>query len=150
MWPFPGDSCSVELSRTDIISPSYLLTYSVPLVRKRTIPIERPPLVGEVSANFCGYGVPRGQRDGSLLPYSRLCRPITSPLHNESEIQFSRNVTTSKWTRDSVRTCLQSGTDICMFACLFVHICLYSFHKCFVRFVAYPNHILIQIIVKTK
>jgi hypothetical protein len=23
---------------------------------------------------------------------------------------------------------------------LFVHICLYSFHKCFVGFVAYPNH----------
>jgi hypothetical protein len=23
-------------------------------VRKRTIPTERPPLVGEVSANFCG------------------------------------------------------------------------------------------------
>jgi hypothetical protein len=30
------------------------LTYSVALVRKRTIPTERPPLVGEVSANFCG------------------------------------------------------------------------------------------------
>jgi hypothetical protein len=27
---------------------------SVGLVRKRTIPTERPPLVGEVSANFCG------------------------------------------------------------------------------------------------
>jgi hypothetical protein len=27
---------------------------SVALVRKRTIPIERPPLVGEVSTNFCG------------------------------------------------------------------------------------------------
>jgi hypothetical protein len=26
----------------------------VALVRKRTIPTERPPLVGEVSANFCG------------------------------------------------------------------------------------------------
>jgi hypothetical protein len=32
----------------------YLLTYSVPLVHKRTILTERPPLVGEVSANFCG------------------------------------------------------------------------------------------------
>ena len=28
---------------------------SVALVRKRTIPTERPPPVGEVSANFCGY-----------------------------------------------------------------------------------------------
>jgi len=27
---------------------------SVALVRERTIPIERPPPVGEVSANFCG------------------------------------------------------------------------------------------------
>jgi hypothetical protein len=27
---------------------------SVALVRKRTIPTERLPLVGEVSANFCG------------------------------------------------------------------------------------------------
>jgi hypothetical protein len=27
---------------------------SVALVRKRTIPTERPPHVGEVSANFCG------------------------------------------------------------------------------------------------
>jgi hypothetical protein len=28
--------------------------HSVALVRKRTIPTELPPLVGEVSANFCG------------------------------------------------------------------------------------------------
>jgi hypothetical protein len=27
---------------------------SVALVRERTIPTERPSLVGEVSANFCG------------------------------------------------------------------------------------------------
>jgi len=27
---------------------------SVALVRERTIPTERPPPVGEVSANFCG------------------------------------------------------------------------------------------------
>jgi hypothetical protein len=26
-----------------------------PLVRKRTTPTERPPHVGEVTANFCGY-----------------------------------------------------------------------------------------------
>jgi hypothetical protein len=38
-------------------------------VRERTIPTEWPPLVGEVSANFCGYRVPRGQREGSLRPY---------------------------------------------------------------------------------
>jgi hypothetical protein len=29
-------------------------TNSVALVRRRTIPTERPPLLGEVSANFCG------------------------------------------------------------------------------------------------
>jgi hypothetical protein len=30
------------------------LTDSVVLVRERTIPTERPPLVGEVTTNFCG------------------------------------------------------------------------------------------------
>jgi hypothetical protein len=30
------------------------ITNSVALVRERTIPTERPPPVGEVSANFCG------------------------------------------------------------------------------------------------
>jgi hypothetical protein len=39
-----------------------------PLVRKRTIPTERPPLVGEVSVNFCGYRVSPGQRNGSPRP----------------------------------------------------------------------------------
>jgi hypothetical protein len=43
-------------------------------VRERTIPTERPPLVGEVTANFCGSRVPRGQRDGSQRPYSRFSR----------------------------------------------------------------------------
>jgi hypothetical protein len=33
---------------------AYLLTYFVALVRKQTIPTERPPLAGKVSANFCG------------------------------------------------------------------------------------------------
>jgi hypothetical protein len=31
-----------------------LINNSVAYVRERTIPTERPPLVGEVSANFCG------------------------------------------------------------------------------------------------
>jgi hypothetical protein len=39
-------------------------------VRERTIPTDRPPLVGEAIANFLRK-VPRGQRDGSLRPYSR-------------------------------------------------------------------------------
>jgi hypothetical protein len=48
---------------------------SVALVRERTIPAERPPLVGEVNANFCGKKVSRGQRNGSPQPYSRISRP---------------------------------------------------------------------------
>jgi hypothetical protein len=43
-------------------------------VRERSIPTERPPLVGEVIANFCGSRVTRGQRDGSLRPYSGFSR----------------------------------------------------------------------------
>jgi hypothetical protein len=41
---------------------------SVALVRKRTIPTERPPLVGEVSATFSGERVSRGQRNESPRP----------------------------------------------------------------------------------
>jgi hypothetical protein len=37
----------------------------VVLVAQRTIPTERPPHVGEVSADFCGQRVTRGQRNGS-------------------------------------------------------------------------------------
>jgi hypothetical protein len=36
---------------------------SVAVVRKRTIPTERPLLVGEVSANLGGWRVLRGQRN---------------------------------------------------------------------------------------
>jgi hypothetical protein len=38
------------------------------LVRQRTIPTKRPPLVGEVSANFSGQRVSRGQRNESPQP----------------------------------------------------------------------------------
>jgi hypothetical protein len=48
---------------------------SVALVRERTIPTEWPPLVGEVSANFWGYRVSRGQRNGFPRLYSRISRP---------------------------------------------------------------------------
>jgi hypothetical protein len=38
------------------------------LVRKRTIPTERPPLVGEIHANFSGSRVSRGQHNESPRP----------------------------------------------------------------------------------
>jgi hypothetical protein len=41
---------------------------SVALVRKQTVPTERPPLVAEISVNFLGERVLRGQRDGSPRP----------------------------------------------------------------------------------
>jgi hypothetical protein len=49
-------------------------TNSMVWVRERTIPTERPPLVGEVIANLYGWRMPRGQRDGSLRPYSGFSR----------------------------------------------------------------------------
>jgi hypothetical protein len=39
------------------------------------MPTEQTLLVGEVSAEFFGWRVPRSQRDGSLRLYSRLSRP---------------------------------------------------------------------------
>jgi hypothetical protein len=50
-------------------------------VRERTIPTERPPLLREVIANFCGWRVPRSQRDGSLRPYSRFSRQGLTKLN---------------------------------------------------------------------
>jgi hypothetical protein len=47
---------------------------SMAWVRERTIPTERPPLVSDVSANFWGWRVTRGQCDGSLWQYSRFSR----------------------------------------------------------------------------
>jgi hypothetical protein len=46
-------------------------------VRERTIPTQRPPLVGEIIANICGLRVPRGQREGSygrILDFLDRCR----------------------------------------------------------------------------
>jgi len=52
-WPF--DNASRRNFVAIYIVPYYVLKLnSVALVRTRTIPTERPPPVGEVSANFCG------------------------------------------------------------------------------------------------
>jgi hypothetical protein len=49
------DTRSYPLQRSVLYSVVRIsTTNSVALVRKRTIPTERPPHVGEVSANFCG------------------------------------------------------------------------------------------------
>jgi hypothetical protein len=44
----------IGIAKSSSVYKTYLLTNSVALVRKRTIPTERPPLVGDVSANICG------------------------------------------------------------------------------------------------
>jgi hypothetical protein len=66
-------------------------TNSVAPGRKRTISTERPSLVGEVSVNFWGYTVSRGQRDGSLWLYSRLSRSEKLlPLLSSSSVVLTR------------------------------------------------------------
>jgi hypothetical protein len=56
VFPFSDDAALVkgsnfeiyrEIKKTKKLNP-------VVVVRKRTIPTERPPLVGEVGANLCG------------------------------------------------------------------------------------------------
>jgi hypothetical protein len=59
-------------------------------VRERTIPTERPPLVGEEIANLCGQGVPRGQRDGSLRPYSWFSRQESLLFYQVAPQLYSR------------------------------------------------------------
>ena len=46
--------CNRMLGETCKNSVKLLSENSVALVRERTIPTDRPPSVGEVSANFCG------------------------------------------------------------------------------------------------
>jgi hypothetical protein len=55
-----------------------------------TVPTERWPLVGEVRANFCGWRVPRGQRNGSLRPYSRFSRPQPLLFYQVAPQLYSR------------------------------------------------------------
>jgi hypothetical protein len=59
-------------------------------VRERTIPTERPPLVGEAIANFCGQRVPHGQRDGSLRPYSLFSRQELLRFYQVAPQLYSR------------------------------------------------------------
>jgi hypothetical protein len=40
-------------------------------------------------------------------------------------------------------------TDIYIFVCMFVHICVHSFRRCYIQFGAYPNYIHIKMFVKT-
>jgi hypothetical protein len=68
---------------------------SVALVRERTIPTERSPLVGEVSANVCVCRLPRGERDESLRPYSRISRPaVNSHFTNKIQAELCELCTT--------------------------------------------------------
>jgi hypothetical protein len=91
IWTLPMKLTYSVIS--NIVPPSFLFVFSfcyflsfllslknpVAWVRERTIPTELPPLVGEVSTNFCGERLPRGQRDESLRQYSRLSRPVSFP-----------------------------------------------------------------------
>jgi hypothetical protein len=47
-----GDPGFQLLTKEEIVT--LIKKNSVALVRKRTMPIERPPLVGKINANFCG------------------------------------------------------------------------------------------------
>jgi hypothetical protein len=70
-WPFLS-LCSISnvWSFVLYVCPvsSIKQTNSGALVRQRIVPTERPPLVGEVSANFSGWRVSRSQRNESPRP----------------------------------------------------------------------------------
>jgi hypothetical protein len=57
--------CQFDISHTRISSLRMRqeTLNSVAVLREGTIPTTRPPLVGEVSANLCGYSVLRGRRN---------------------------------------------------------------------------------------
>jgi hypothetical protein len=63
-------------------TPKYILKNSVALVRKQTIPTERPPLLGEVNANCCVQRVSLVQRNGSPRPLISVFGNILEMLTN--------------------------------------------------------------------
>jgi hypothetical protein len=65
-------------------SPIKLKKNSMVWVRERTIPTQRPPLVGEVR-------VPRGQSDGSRRPYSRFSRQEPLLFYQVAPQLYSRD-----------------------------------------------------------
>jgi hypothetical protein len=68
LMPLKGETCS----------PAYVLLPKLKKTKFRGLnqrASNRPPLAGEVNANFYGWRVLRGHRDGSLRPYSRISRP---------------------------------------------------------------------------
>jgi hypothetical protein len=88
---------------------------SVAWVQERSIPTERPPLIGEINANFCGYRMPSGQRDGSPLPYSRFSRSeLLLFLPSRSSIVLTRLWTpfqTHYFSENLVVTGIEPGTS---------------------------------------
>jgi hypothetical protein len=54
-------SAFCHVNEYGLIAFQHVKPNSVGLVRERTIPTERPPFVGEASANFFGLKVSRGQ-----------------------------------------------------------------------------------------
>jgi hypothetical protein len=76
-----GLDCACAKTQSVMILVQYYLyinkqTNTVALVSERTIPTERPPYIGEVHANLCGYRASRGQRNGSPQPYSQFLDKI--------------------------------------------------------------------------
>jgi hypothetical protein len=110
---------------------------------------ERPLLVGEVIANVCWYRVRRGQRDGSLRPYSMFSRQEPLLFYQVAPHLYSRGWVDPVpdpllffWQcRESIpglRICSQKlwppdhrgGRPLCIIAIIsLVNICLYYMRK---------------------
>jgi hypothetical protein len=90
-------------------------TNSIALVHERTKPTERPPLAGEVIANFCGLRVSRGQRNGSPWQHSRLSRlePLLF-LPSSSSIVLTRlsGLRFRRTTSQKIWKCRESNPDL--------------------------------------
>jgi hypothetical protein len=70
---------------------------SVALVSERTTQTERPTLVVEVSANFCGYRMSRDQRNGSLRQYSRFSK-LEPLIFLPSSSKYLNYTHAAEWT----------------------------------------------------
>jgi hypothetical protein len=99
-------------------SPSYLwsvLKKKVAWRRDRTIQTDGPPLVGEVTANFWGKRVSRGQRDGSLQQYSRISRSesvLSLPSSSSIVLTSLSGPCSGLTTSQKIWQCRESNSDL--------------------------------------
>jgi hypothetical protein len=97
----PDIEGSEHCSKHNGHTPRCVLTYSVALVRKRTMPTERPLLVGEVSANFCRLDVYSPYKESAREQLPSGVNSTSRRVSAKKKIRRRRNLMKCRRHRDA-------------------------------------------------